>query len=161
MEIWELYTEDGRPTGREHVRGEPIPPGLFHLVVHVWLRNSRGQYLISQRAASRPSFPLMWECVCGSVIKGEDSRQGALREVREEVGIDLQGCTGRKLLTQVRRRFGNIVDVWEFECDGPALTENVPTEEVAQSRWLSRDEIAELHEKGLLVSTLGYFFNHI
>lgn len=100
----------------------------------------------------------MWECVGGSVIKGEDSRQGALREVREEVGIDLQGRPGRKLLTRVRRQFGDILDVWEFECDGPALTESVPTDEVAQSRWLSRDEIAELYRNGLLVSTLGYFF---
>lgn len=31
----------------------------------------------------------MWECVGGSVIKGEDSLQGALREAKEEVGVDL------------------------------------------------------------------------
>lgn len=161
MEIWDLYTEDGQPTGQEHVRGEPIPSGLFHLVVHVWLRNSQGRYLISQRTASRPSFPLMWECVGGSVIKGEDSRQGALREVCEEVGIDLRGCPGRKLFTQVRRQLGDILDVWEFECDGTALTESVPTDEVAQSRWLSRDEITELYEKRLLVNTLGYFFTDV
>lgn len=161
MEIWDLYTGDGRPAGREHVRGAPIPPGLFHLVVHVWLRNSQGRYLISQRAASRPSFPLMWECTGGSVIKGEDSYQGALREVREEVGIDLRGCPGRKLFRQVRSRFGNILDVWEFECDRHALTERAPTEEVAQSRWLSRGEITKLYEKGLLVGTLKYFFTDV
>ena len=55
--------------------------------MHVWIRNSKGEYLISQRSANRPTFPLMWECVGGSVVKGEDSMQGAIREAKEEVGI--------------------------------------------------------------------------
>ena len=46
----------------------------------MWIRNSKGQYLISQRSANRPTYPLMWECVGGSVVKGEDSLQGAIRE---------------------------------------------------------------------------------
>ena len=58
----------------------------YHLVVHVWIRNSKGEYLISQRSANRPTYPLMWECVGGSVVKGEDSLQGAIREAKEEVG---------------------------------------------------------------------------
>ena len=51
MELWDLYTKDRVPTGQTHVRGEKLPDDLFHLVVHVWIKNSRGQYLISQRAA--------------------------------------------------------------------------------------------------------------
>lgn len=31
----------------------------------------------------------MWECVGGLIVKGEDSLQGALRETKEEVGVDL------------------------------------------------------------------------
>lgn len=61
MELWDLYTKDRVPTGQTHVRGEKLPDDLFHLVVHVWIQNSRGQYLISQRAATRPHYPLMWE----------------------------------------------------------------------------------------------------
>ncbi len=68
------------------IRGEEVPHGYYHLVVHIWIRNSKGEYLISQRSADRPTCPLMWECVGGSVIKGEDSLTGALRETREEVG---------------------------------------------------------------------------
>ena len=54
----------------------------------MWIRNSKGQYLISQRSANRPTYPLMWECVGGSVVKGEDSLQGAIREAKEEAGVD-------------------------------------------------------------------------
>ena len=82
-ELWDLYGADRAPLGRAHVRGEALPEGCFHLVVHVWIRNSRGQYLISQRAAGRSAFPLMWETTGGSVLAGEDSLAGALREARE------------------------------------------------------------------------------
>ena len=79
MELWDLYTHDRQPTGETHIRGEKLPPARYHLVVHVWIRNSKGEWLISQRAASRPTFPLKWECVGGSVTAGEDSLTGALR----------------------------------------------------------------------------------
>ena len=70
MEKWDLYTKYRENTGKEHIRGEAIPDGFYHLVVHVWIRNSKGEYLISQRSANRPTFPLMWECAGGSVIEG-------------------------------------------------------------------------------------------
>ena len=89
MEVWDLYTEGRIKTGETHLRGTALPKNRFHLVVHVWIVNAKGEYLISQRAASRPSYPLMWECVGGSVLRGESSVDGAVREVKEEVGIDL------------------------------------------------------------------------
>lgn len=83
MEVWDLYTEGRIKTGETHLRGTALPKNRFHLVVHVWIVNAKGEYLISQRAASRPSYPLMWECVGGSVLRGESSVDGAVREVRK------------------------------------------------------------------------------
>lgn len=71
MEIWDLYNQDREIVGLDHVRGSEIPQGYYHLVVHVWIKNSKDEYLISQRSADRPKFPLKWECVGGSAIKGE------------------------------------------------------------------------------------------
>ena len=68
-EIWDLYNEKRELLGKDHVRGEQLPIDGYHLVVHVWIRNSKGEYLISQRSANRPTYPLMWECVGGSVVK--------------------------------------------------------------------------------------------
>ena len=38
MEIWDLYNEKRELTSLEHLRGEEIPEGYYHLVVHVWIR---------------------------------------------------------------------------------------------------------------------------
>lgn len=70
-EIWDLYTANRELLGRDHVRGKQLPVDGYHLVVHVWIRNAKGEYLISQRAANRPTNPLKWECVGGAVIKGK------------------------------------------------------------------------------------------
>lgn len=163
MELWDLYNEHRQLTGRDHIRGEEIPPGYFHLVVHVWIRNSNGKYLISQRSADRPMHPLKWECVGGSVLKGEDSLTGALRETKEEVGLTLNPKHGKIVRSTIGRvvngvKFSDIVDVWLFSYDGPVSLELATTDEVAQSVWLDRKQIKELFDKGDFVDTLGYFF---
>ena len=165
MDLWDLYSASREPLRRTHVRGDAIPEGCFHLVVHVWLRDSRGRYLISQRAADRPTFPLLWECTGGSVLQGEDSLAGALREVREELGIDLAPESGRLVFCQVRDwvdgvRFGDILDVWLFDFDGEADLDRGEGE-VRRCRWMDRREISGLYETGKLVQTLGYFLEDI
>ncbi len=67
MELWDLYDRQRQLIGNNHIRGERIPNGCYHLVVHVWIRNNNDEYLISQRSANCSRFPLMWECVGGSV----------------------------------------------------------------------------------------------
>ena len=147
-EIWDLYNENRELLGKDHIRGEQLPIDGYHLVVHVWIRNSKGQYLISQRSANRPTNPLMWECVGGSVVKGEDSLQGAIREAKEEVGVDLMPEN-------------DIMDVRLFEYDGEVDLGNATTDEVAQVAWMNREQIKELFDANMFVDTLEYFFTEV
>ncbi len=165
-EIWDLYAENRELLGKNHVRGEQLPIDGYHLVVHVWIRNSKREYLIAQRSANRPTFPLVWECVDGSVVKGEDSLQGALREVREEVGVDLLPEKGHVILSDIKKiEFGKvvnkIVDVWLFEYDGKVDLSNATTDEVAQVAWMGRSQIKELFDANMFVDTLEYFFTEV
>lgn len=165
-EIWDLYDENRKFLGKDHVRGEQLPIDGYHLVVHVWIRNSKGEYLISQRSANRPTFPLMWECVGGSVVKGENSLQGAIRETKEEVGIELNSEDGQVLFTQIRKIidgkiFNDIMDVWLFEYDGQVDLSRATTDEVAQVVWMSREQIKELFDADMFVDSLEYFFTEV
>ena len=47
-EIWDLYDATGRKTGKTMIRGEDVPPGLYHQVVHIWPINQKGEFLIQQ-----------------------------------------------------------------------------------------------------------------
>ena len=41
-ELWDVYDENRNCTGRLHRRGDPLSEGEYHLVVYVWMLNSRG-----------------------------------------------------------------------------------------------------------------------
>lgn len=162
MEVWDLYNENRELLNRDHIRGEELPENCYHLVVHVWIRNRKGEYLISQRSADRPTFPLMWECVGGSVLKGEDSLTGAVREVLEEVGLILSPNSGELLHSCVRQtvngvKFNDILDVWRFAYDGDVLLEQATTNEVSQVKWMTEKEIKDLLNEGKMVGNLSYF----
>ena len=166
MELWDLYTKNRELTGKTHIRGEELPDGCYHLVVHVWIRNSKGEYLISQRSANRPTYPLMWECVGGSVLAGENSICGAIREAKEEVGIDLKPENGTLIFSKTRgiidsKIFHDIMDVWLFQYDAEVTLADATTDEVAQTCWMTVPEIQCLQNSGKMVETLSYFFDKI
>ncbi len=166
MEIWDLYDENRNQIGQTHIRGEELPDDAYHLVVHIWIKNNKNQYLISQRSAERRVNPLMWECVGGSVLSGESSLQAALRETKEEVGIELNATDGEIVYSKIRRKingkkFNDIMDVWLFEYNGEVDLNKATTNEVAQTQWLTVDEIKELFNQNNFVWTLDYFFNQI
>jgi len=168
MEIWDLYSEEREIIG-EHIRGTELPENGFHLVVHVWIKNSEGKYLMAQRSKNKPTFPMMWECVGGSAFKGENSLQSAVREVKEELGLDLAPKDGKLLFTKTRKtiggkRYNDIVDVWLFHYDGNVLLENATTDEVDKARWMSKSEIERLRTENKLVYSikdLSYFFEQM
>lgn len=162
VEIWDLYDKNRNVIG-EHIRGNELPSNGYHLVVHVWIKNNKGEYLISQRAASRPTHPLEWECVGGSVLKGESSLQGAIRETKEEVGIEIDETMGHLVYTKIRdtingNKFNDICDVWLFEYNGTVDLSNATTDEVAQTRWMTREQIEKYFEDGKMVKSIKDLF---
>ena len=164
MEIWDLYDASGCLLNRTHIRGDELPDDGYHKVVHVWIKNSENKILISQRSAKRISNPLKFECVGGSVIAGEDSLKAALRETKEEVGIDLNKENGKIIYSKTRgiidgQKFNDIMDVWLFEYDGEVLLSNATTDEVESVCWLSINEVLKYFEDEKMVKSLDYFFD--
>lgn len=49
VEIWDLYDAQGEKTGKTMIRGEAIPVGFYHIGVHIWPMNDKGELLIQRR----------------------------------------------------------------------------------------------------------------
>ena len=86
MELWDAYDSQGRPLGFDLVRNEPIPEGVYHLVVEIFALTTDGRVLITQRHPDK-KWGGCWEYTGGSVVKGETPLEGAVRELREETGL--------------------------------------------------------------------------
>ena len=63
--------------------------GEFHLVVGIILVNKKGQSLITKRHSNK-NYGGKWEWQGGSVVAGENSLEGAIRELAEESGITVE-----------------------------------------------------------------------
>ena len=145
QELWDIYDANRRPTGRTHRRGDPMPPGDYHLVVHVWIRSGE-KYFITRRAPEKEVAPLIWEVTGGSALVGEDSLAAALREVKEETGITL--CPENGMVFESIRRDDNFADVWLFRQE-VSLEDFVPQPgETIDARLATPEELrAMVHEK--------------
>ena len=58
-------------------------------------------------------------------------------------------------------KFNDFLDVWVFHFNGEVVLSNAPTDEVAQVKWLDKNEILKIYKERELVSTLHYFFDNI
>ena len=103
MEKWDLLDGDGRPLGQTLVRGDKLRPGQYHLVVHIWVEDSKGRLLIQKRAPHLKLMPDTWAVTGGSALAGEDSLTAAARELSEELGIEA-APSELKRLGRLRRR---------------------------------------------------------
>ena len=106
-EYWDIFDMDRRSTGRQHLRGTPMADGDYHLVVNIWVVNSAGQVLLTQRHPDIP-FGLKWACTGGSAITGEDTLTAALRETREEIGLEI--LPQQMVLVAQERRLHSFLD---------------------------------------------------
>jgi 8-oxo-dGTP pyrophosphatase MutT (NUDIX family)/GNAT superfamily N-acetyltransferase len=159
-EIWDVYDINRNKTGRYAERGRKMAAGDYHLVVHVWKHNGKGEWLIDKRAPARgTSIDGKWETTGGSALAGDDSLTAALRETKEELGIDLDPQKG--VLFHTTTRHGNdghtwLQDAWVFEHNCPIEDVRFQEGETCDAMWASPDKIREMMAAGEFLSEWFY-----
>jgi isopentenyl-diphosphate delta-isomerase len=85
----EILDESGVPTGKIALKEEAHRNGWFHPTVHIWFYTADRKILLQKRASTKETFPDLWDVsVAGHVHAGETPIEGALREIREEIGLE-------------------------------------------------------------------------
>lgn len=146
-EIWDIYNKDRKIIGKIK-RGEKLKDNQYHLVVNVWIKNSKNEFLITQRSESK-TFPLKWETTGGSALTKETSLEAALREAKEELGIKLNPKNAILIGTTYRYypNCNDILDVYLFKEDIKLQNIKVQKEEVNDVMWASKEKILDLYRQ--------------
>lgn len=142
MELWDVYDDNRNKTGKTHMRGRRMACGENHVVIGVILYNSEGEILITRRSPEKRSDPGKWENTAGCVQAGESSHQGALRELREETGIDLGPS---ELAYLCSRTVSNcFVDIYIAKIETDIKDLVFQPGETCGARWISFEDWEEL-----------------
>lgn len=89
MELFDLYDRNRIKTGKTMVRGTKPPQNNYRMVVHLAILN-KNKMLIQRRVLSSKSWAGLWDITCGgSAIAGEASCEAIHRELKEELGLDM------------------------------------------------------------------------
>lgn len=87
-EIFDVVNERNEVTG-QCTRGEVHARGLLHRAVHIFVFNKHGELWLQQRSHLKDVHPLAWDSsAAGHLDAGEDYATSAVRELKEELGIE-------------------------------------------------------------------------
>lgn len=85
----DILDELGQRTGASRTRSEVHRLGLWHRTVHIWLFDANGKVLFQLRARDKENNPGLYDTSCaGHISAGDSSLESAIREIREELGLE-------------------------------------------------------------------------
>jgi isopentenyldiphosphate isomerase len=114
--------------------------GLKHRAVHVLVFNSRGEVFLQKRSLKKDTAAGLWDSsASGHLDSGEDYDACAVRELREEIGLEAESCAQRLFKIDACKETG-----WEFcwvyrcESEGPF---QLHPDEIERGGWFAPEKI--------------------
>jgi 8-oxo-dGTP diphosphatase len=148
MELWDLYDTNRQPLNKVHTRGIPMASGEYHTVVAVWTGNGKGEVLLTLRDPAKIKCPNLWENTCGSVLAGESSKAGAIRELHEETGIAAQESD--LILLGTNQEETAFVDLYFVHKDIPIESLTMQEGETVKAQWATLAELDTMIAEGIV-----------
>ena len=150
MERFDLYDRDRQRTGMTAWRGDRVQENCYRLAIHVCIFSSHGELLIEQRQPFKRKWAGLWDLsAAGSAVSGENSRDAAERETREEFGLEIDLGNARPVLTIHWEK--GFDDIYVYTMDIHTEKLKLQPEEVCAVRWASLEEILPMVDSGTFI----------
>ena len=147
-EKFDVLNELGEFTGEIASREECHKKGLWNRAVYAFIIDDNKNVLLQKRSSQKKLWPNLSDVtVGGHVESGEFGRQALIREVKEELGIEIGDNDIKYLVgsTSINEQ-GNIINKHYNECY--LITKNIDIsdikiqkEEVSEVKYFSKDEL--------------------
>ena len=92
----------------------------------------------------------------GSILAGETSLDGIIRELKEELGIEFSKREAMFLKEIRGRKFPNFKDLWLFRKDIDIKDVKFNDGEAIAAKWVSIDEFIKMYNDGEIVETVDF-----
>ena len=148
MEYFDVLNEWGEYTGKVDTRENCHKLGLWHRANYGFIFNKNGEVLLQKRSKIKKLWPDLWDITAGGhVLAGEFGYEALIREVKEELGIELEpknllylvGSTSENIKGDVINRHFNECFIINKDVDIAEV--KIQEEEVSEVRWFTKEEI--------------------
>jgi isopentenyl-diphosphate Delta-isomerase len=139
LEIFDVVNERDEVIGQQP-RGEVHRLGLMHRAVHVLVFNAAGQVFLQKRSMTKDRQPGLWDSsASGHVDAGEDYDACAMRELYEEIGLQLNAVP-KRLFKLAACADTDQEHVWVYRCEAEGPFRLHP-EEIERGDWFAAEEV--------------------
>ena len=147
QELIDVYDENRNKTGKTINREdiEKLAEGEYIIVSHCWIINSAKQILMTQRSLTTNRGG-KWEDTHGGIRTGETSKQGMVRELKEEIGIEISE-NELKLIKTIKKE-NTLRDIYIVKKDISLADISFNDGEVMDCKYVTLDQFKEMIEKG-------------
>jgi len=151
VERVDIFDEDWNPTGEVLEKSEAERQGKWHTAVCIGILNPKGELLLQLRSPKKDK-PNMWDISAGGHVQaGESLVQAAIREVREEIGVDVTADqlieAGRGKSTKSQHLFILFLARLDLPIEAFASSD-----EVAGVKYMPWRELAQMSADDMLVN---------
>jgi 8-oxo-dGTP pyrophosphatase MutT (NUDIX family) len=136
-----------------------LPAHTYHIVAEIWTVNTRGEILLTLRAPDKETYPDKWECTGGSILAGETALAGAVRELREETGIEAREHELMPLGTL--RKPGAFYDAFLLRRDIEIQDLVLQPGETADAKWVTVPELHRMIKNKTIAEPIGKRFRKL
>ncbi len=157
MEILDLYDNDGKKLNKTIVRGE-TPGNNENIMLSLAFIKNNDKYLIQKSSKEKGGS---YTSTGGHVTHGEDGYSTIIRELSEELGLGVSKDKIKYVTTfKYPNRFClfNVYLIENIDFDISKLS--LQKEEVEKVMWLTKEEILELIDDNLFLTSHAYIFKN-
>ena len=163
MENIDIFDENNNFTGEIKEKMQAHEDGNFHRTAHIWIINDKRELLLQKRSATKKSHPNCWDISgAGHIRTGETVIEGAIRELKEELGIaveekDLQYIVTIKSTKNLKNM--EFQYVYLLNCDKEIEEYIFEDNEVSEVKYVHFQELEKMVEEraeGLLIHEEEY-----
>ena len=156
MEYLDIYKEKKEKLNKKVKRGDKILANEHILVSVIFIENSEGKFLIQKTSKEKGE---KYATTGGHVLSGENSKEAIIREVKEELGLDI---SNEDIIHIGDLLFGiPFGEIYYLKKDLDITKLKLQQEEVEKVEYLSKNEILKLIENDKITKSHGLMFKKL
>lgn len=90
MEYLDILDEQGNKIGKIDTRENVHKKGFIHSEVTAVIYTENGTVLLQRRNSNKKTYAGVWSTTGGHVLAGESNQEAIIREVKEELNLDVK-----------------------------------------------------------------------